>query len=145
MNIHSQGKTLLMLAHDQLPLGEKLATQVHVTLCARCRVRLTRMEGASRLLADTIRGSDLRRWRLPSSGGAVAAARLATINLAVFAVVFVLTLAIATKVARKAIDTRAQRSAPHTDPSAKSDDGCSPSLPATNAVRHRTIGRKRRD
>jgi len=130
MNIHTQGKTLLMLAHDQLPLGEKLATQIHVTLCARCRVRLTKMEGASRLLADTIRGSEMRRWRLPTAGGAVAAARLATINLAVFAVVFVLTLAIVSKVVRMTIDTRAQRSAPHTAPATRSDEGCSPSLPS---------------
>lgn len=127
MNIHSQDQDLLMLAHEALPLARKLATQVHVVLCPRCRARLTKMEGASRLLADTIRGADQRRWHLPTPRGAVAAARTATAWLAVVAVLLALTLIVTTQAVRTAARHHARS---NTIPAPTTSGGCRPDLPS---------------
>ena len=126
MNFHSQDRDLLMLAHEQLPPLPRLATQVHVVLCPRCRTRLTRMEGASRLLADTIRGRDMHRWRLPTPRGALAAARVTTARLAALVVLLVLATVIAAHTVSMGhhhlvdLDTRPTAAA----------GGCRPDLPS---------------
>lgn len=126
MNIHSQDQDLLLLAHNDLPLGRRLCTQIHVVLCYQCRTRLAKMEGASRLLADTIRGRDLSPWRFPTPNGAVAAARTATAWLAVFSVLFILTLAAVTQIVTRVGSPAAQNGGSAGSPSG----GCRPDLPS---------------
>ena len=75
---HSPDQDLLLLAHGELAPGRRLLTQAHVAFCAQCQTRLEKLTGASRLLADAIRGHDLPRWSSPGPEGVVAAARMAT-------------------------------------------------------------------
>lgn len=116
-----------MLVHDQLPPLQKLTAQLHVTFCATCRTRLIKMEGASRLLADTIRGQDLRQWRLPSPQGAVAAARIAT---AWFSAVIVLLILILSGVTYAVYVTPHPTSSLSTPHQTTSNGGCRPDLPS---------------
>jgi hypothetical protein len=124
MNIHSQDHNLLLLAHSELRGALRLKTQVHVVFCSRCRTRLEKMEGASLLLADTIRGGDMSRWHLPTSHGAVAAARTATLWLTTILVAIVFTLAVVI------LDIRNEIAPRGTQTVAPTSGGCRPDLPS---------------
>ena len=61
-------KDVLLLAHGGLSPLRRLLTEAHIRRCPRCRERQERFSAASRLLAETIRGHDLPRWRpVPTS------------------------------------------------------------------------------
>jgi anti-sigma factor ChrR (cupin superfamily) len=122
MNIHSQDQDLLLLAHGELSNVMRLKTQIHVVFCSVCRRRLEKMEGASRLLADTIRESDLGRWNLPTPHGAVAAARTATLWSAAIILAIALTLIVITHV----VHNRSMTPGTHS----LSSGGCRPDLPS---------------
>lgn len=123
MRLHSSDQDLLLLAHGELSLGRRVVTQAHVAFCAACQGRLAKLTGASRLLADAIRGRDLPRWSAPGPQEIVTAARWATgwlIGLTVLVALSVLLTIHAVRV------THSRAPQTLTTPSG----GCRPDLPS---------------
>lgn len=124
MNSHPRDEDLLMLAHDALPLAQRLPAQVHLVFCSQCRARVSRLERASQAIADTVRGRGAARWALPFSQGAVAAAQIAVAWLIALLVTIVLTFVVATHALHRpaAVAHPASQTAP--------GGGCRPDLPS---------------
>jgi anti-sigma factor RsiW len=121
MNQHCSDQDLLLLAHGELSLGRRIVTQAHVAFCLRCQGRLAKLTGASRLLADAIRGRDLPRWSPPGPQGVVAAARTATFLRIGIAILVALSILLTIQAARVFRPPAPQQPV--------SSGGCRPGLP----------------
>lgn len=101
-------------------------TQAHVAVCARCQARLAKLTGASRLLADNIRGTGLPRWSAPTPQEVISAARAALVWWLALTVLAALTLVTAAHV--MTVNRRAA-AGQHSPLRLQPADGCRPDLP----------------
>ncbi|BDI33767.1 hypothetical protein CCAX7_58180 [Capsulimonas corticalis] len=122
---HTTDQDLLLLVHGELNVWRRIAAQAHLAVCPSCQTRLAKLVGASRLLADAVRGADLPRWSLPAPQEALTAARAASAwRLAALLIIVITMLNITTGIIRSSQRFAGQTVSPQAQPSG----GCRPDL-----------------